>query len=174
MKRLMLILWTVALSLVGYAQQDSAPVRFGFLSYTTVLQAMPEYATVEANVAQLRQQYEAEQKRVEDDFNKKYEEFLDGQKDFPKTILQKRQSELQEMLDKNIAFKKESQRLLAAAETEAKAPLKARLNQAIQQVGMTQGLAFILDTDQQATLFLHPDMGVDVTDAVKQLLTQTK
>ena len=78
------------------------------------------------------------------------------------------------MLDKNIAFKKESQRLLAAAETEAKAPLKARLNQAIQQVGMTQGLAFILDTDQQATLFLHPDMGVDVTDAVKQLLSETK
>ena len=80
---------------VSYAQQDTVSVvKYGYLSYDEVFQSMPEYATMQANLQTLREKYEAEQKRVEDDFNKKYEEFLDGQAGFPKTILQKRQSEL--------------------------------------------------------------------------------
>ena len=112
MKKIMMILVTLLAGLTTYAQElkaDSltAVMRYGFLSYDSVMVAMPEYAEMTTSMAELRKQYEAEQKRVEDDFNKKYEEFLDGQATYPKTILQKRQSELQEILDKNIAFKKE-------------------------------------------------------------------
>ena len=128
---------------------------------------MPDYATMQASMTQLREKYEAEQKRVETDFNKKYEEFLDGQKNFPKTILQKRQVELQEMLDKNIAFKKESQRLLKEAETEAKAPLKARLTEALAKIGQERGYAFIINTDCKCAPWLNPAMGEDITEAVK-------
>ena len=121
-------------------------------------------------VAQLQEQYAAEQKRVEDEFNKKYEEFLDGQRDFPQTILQKRQTELQELLDKNIAFKKESQRLLAEARERALQPLKTRLADALARVGSSRGLAFILNTDQNAMPWMNITMGEDVTDAVKDAL----
>ena len=90
----------VVLGLAAYAQemettaQDSPQaqeLKFGYLSYEAAFQSMPEYATMKANMAQLRDQYEAEQKRVADDFNKKYEEFLDGQSTYPQTILQTRQ-----------------------------------------------------------------------------------
>ena len=93
-----------------------------------------------------------------------------GQRDFPQTILQKRQSELQELLNKNIAFKKESQRLLAEAEKEALAPLQARLANALAKIGNERGLAFILNTDQNATPWMNPALGEDVTDIVKNLL----
>ena len=119
---------------------------------------------------QLRSKYEAEQKRVENDFNTKYEEFLDGQASFPKTILQKRQSELQEMLDKSIAFKKESQRLLSQAEAEAKAPLKQRLANVLKQVGEARGYAFILNTDGNVAPWLNATMAEDCTETVKALL----
>ena len=151
----------------GAAQQG---LKFGYVSYQALLTAMPDYALAQTAMAQLREKYDAEQKRVEDDFNQKYEEFLDVQRNFPQTILQKRQSELQEMLDKNIAFKKESQRLLAEAEAEALAPLKERLNAALIQVGQEQGYAFILNTDQQAAPFINPAMGEDATELVKAVL----
>jgi len=171
MKKVTLILMMALMGLVGYAQTDSAQVmKFGYLSYNAVFKAMPEYAAVQATVKTLREKYEAEQKRVENDFNKKYEEFLDGQKTFPKTILQKRQVELQEMLDKNIAFKKESQRLLAEAEAEAEAPLKARLAEKLAQIGQERGFAFILNTDANAAPWLNTAMGQDVTEAVMELL----
>lgn len=159
------------MGLVSYAQQDTVSVvKYGYLSYDEVFQSMPEYATMQANLQTLREKYEAEQKRVEDDFNKKYEEFLDGQAGFPKTILQKRQSELQEMLDKNIAFKKEGLRLLSQAEKEAKAPLKQRLADVLKQVGEARGYAFILNTDCNAAPWLNAAMAEDCTETVKALL----
>jgi outer membrane protein len=171
MKKVTLVLVMALMSLVSYAQQDSVPViKYGYLSYDSVFQAMPEYATMQANMNELRAKYEMEQKRVENDFNKKYEEFLDGQAGFPQTILQKRQSELQEMLDKNIAFKKESQRLLCKAECEAKAPLKERLAAVLRQVGEARGYAFILNTDGNVAPWLNTAMGEDITETVKNLL----
>ena len=157
------------MGLVGYAQ-DAQALKYGYLSYDSVFKAMPEYATMQASMQTLRDKYEAEQKRVEDDFNKKYEEFLDGQASFPQTILQKRQSELQEMLDKNIAFKKESQRLLCKAECEAKAPLKERLAAVLAKVGEERGYAFILNIDGNAAPWLNSAMGEDISEVVKQLL----
>ena len=145
-------------------------LKFGYLSYEMVLQTMPEYAVAMNDMAELRQKYEAEQKRVEEDFNKKYEEFLDGQKSFPKTILQKRQSELQEILDKNIAFKKESQRLLKQAEEDALAPVKVRLAEVLDAIGRERGYAFILNTDKEAHLWLNPALGEDITTTVKEQL----
>lgn len=171
MKKVTLILVMSLMGLVGYAQQDIAPVmKYGYLSYDSVFQSMPEYATMQANLKVLRDKYETEQKRVEDDFNKKYEEFLDGLAGFPQSILQKRQSELQEMLDKNIAFKKESQRLLCKAECEAKAPLKQRLATVLETIGQERGYAFILNTDGNVAPWLNAAMAEDITEVVKTLL----
>ena len=78
------------------------------------------------SIDDLRQKYDAEMKRAEDEFNSKYEEFLDVQKDLVPAILRKRQAELQEMMQKNINFKNESQRLLKQAEADAFAPVRLR------------------------------------------------
>ena len=166
MKKLILFLLLLA-TMPAMAQGE---LMFGFLSYNIVMQAMPEYAAMQNSMAELREKYEAEQKRVENDFNKKYEEFLDGQKSFPKTILQKRQSELQEMLDKNVAFKKESQRLLKQAEEDAMAPIQARLATALDTIGKERGFAFIVNTDEKATLWLNPSLGEDITATVIEQL----
>ena len=169
MKRFLLLLLTVV-SLSASAQTTEPVLKFGFLSYDAVLRSMPDYALVEEQMALLQDQYAAEQKRVEDEFNKKNEEFLDGQQDFPQTILQKRQTELQELLDKNIAFKKEGQRLMEEAREKAMAPLKNRLAGALANVGSARGLAFILNTDQNAIPWMNITMAEDVTEAVKEAL----
>ena len=153
-------------ALTASAQSDAMTMKFGFLSYEKVMKSMPEYASMQKNMAELRAQYEAEQKRIEDDFNRKYEEFLDGQANFPKTILQKRQSELQEMLDKNVAFKKESQQLLNNAEATMFDSLKSAITTTLVMLGQERGYAFILNTDQNAVPFINPALGEDVTEEV--------
>ncbi|MBR5084541.1 MAG: OmpH family outer membrane protein [Prevotella sp.] len=140
-----------------------AQVKFGYLSYDQALRSLPEYTMTQENMADLRSKFDAEMKCVEEDFNRKYEEFLDGQRDFAPTILQKRQTELQEMLTRNVAFKAESEKLLQQAEVEAMAPLREKLRQAIQRVGAEGGYAFILNTDGDACPYIDPEMGEDVT-----------
>ena len=179
MKKVTLVLLMALMGLAtGFAQtaeeavEQAVTLKYGFLSYQTVMEGMAEYADMQKNMTEMRSQYEAEMKRVEDDFNKKYEEFLDGQKSFPKTILQKRQSELQEMLDKNIAFKKESKRMLDDSEATMLNTIRAVVQSAVETVAQERGYAFVLDTDVKAATWLNPSMGEDMTEAVKALLNQ--
>ena len=166
MKCFLLFCLFAFLPFAAHAQQ----FRFGYLSYEQAFRMMPEYSSVQQGLDVLRGKYEDEIKRVENEFNKKYEEFLDGQRDFAPSILRKRQSELQEMMARNIAFKEESQRLLQQAEEDAMRPLYTKLDHVLSQVGRERGYAFILNTDRHAVPFVHPEMGEDVTDAVMSVL----
>lgn len=147
-----------------------AQVKFGYFSYEEAFRSMPEYAIVQANLNDLRAKYDAETKRVEEEFNRKYEEFLEGQADFAPTILQKRQTELQELLKKNVAFKAEAARLLQQAEADAYAPLRERLSKVLKEIGEGNGYAFILNTDGDACPYIDPEMGEDVLQMVKEAL----
>ena len=170
MKKTIVMMVMVLVGLTASAQSNATTLKFGFLSYDSVRQSMKEYAEMQQQMTALRRAYDAEMKRVEDDFNKKYEEFLDGQQSFPKTILQKRQSELQEMLDKNIAFKNESLRILNETEAQLLESINLMVKISVQQVGQKHGYAFILNTDANALPWLNPEMGEDVTEEVKALL----
>ena len=150
--------------------QENITMKFGFLSYEAALQSMGEYALVQKQMADLSTQYEAETKRVEDEFNAKYEDFLEGQREFPKTILQKRQTELQELMQKNIEFKQNSIQELAKAEQEAMAPLRIKLIETLGNIGRERGYAFIVDTDQKALPFINPAMGEDINQLVQNAL----
>ena len=144
--------------------------RYGYLSYQEALESMPQYAMVQKQMENLHSQYQAETLRVEEEFNRKYEEFLEGQREFPKTILQKRQTELQQLMEKNIEFKANSLKELDAAEKEAMAPLRLRLNDVLREIGIKKGYAFIYDTDTKALPFLNPEMGDDINLIVKDAL----
>ena len=174
MKKIFFLLTLCVMGLTAHAQSDSTVIKFGYLSYDSVMFAMPEYAEMQTNMAQLREQYAAEQKRVEDDFNKKYEDFLDGQASFPKTILQKRQSELQELLDKNIAFKKESTKLLDDVEAQMIASMRTSIDVIVSTIAQERGYAFVLNSDKQAVTFINPAMGEEIGEAVKQLLVKSE
>lgn len=163
-KKLFLFALVFALPVIVSAQ------RFGYFSYNEVLNAMPEYIAATNNLQTLRQQYDAEMKRVENDFNHKYEEFLEGQRSFAPTILQKRQVELQEMMSKNIAFKEESERLLQQAENDAYAPVRQKLNAVVQEIGRQRGYAFILNTDNNACPYVDSTLAEDITTLIKDTL----
>lgn len=169
-KHLLAIIFSVV-SLCASAQSGiTATVKFGFLSYEQALKSMSDYAVTLSQIAKLKDKYDEEAKRVETDFNAKYEDFLDTQADMPKSILEKRQSELQELLNKNIEFKAESRRLLAQAEKDAFAPLHEKLQRALKVIGEQDGYAFIINTDNNACPFINPAQGTDVTQTVVRLL----
>lgn len=149
--------------------QEPQPV-FGYLSYDSALVAMPQLAIVEKQMSDLQQAYDAEMKRVEDDFNQKYEAFLDGRKDFPRTILLKRQTELQQLLQQNIEFKAQCRQEMEKARREAMVPLQGRLAEAIATVARRHKLALVVNTDANACPFIEPALALDLNDEVRQLL----
>ena len=80
MKRIILTLLLVLNCVLSLSAQEKA--RLGFLSYDSLLHAMPEYAQVQQQMQQLRQKYEAEAAYNESNFKRQFAEFLQGQKVF--------------------------------------------------------------------------------------------
>ncbi len=145
-------------------------LHFAYFSFLEVFHTMPGYALAKHNMDDLRMKYDAETKRAEDEFNSKYEEFLDGQRSFAPSILEKRQAELRELMAKNMAFKAESERLLKQAEEEAYAPLKKQIKDVIQKIGKAKGFAFVLNVDGDSLPYVDAAMGEDITELIKENL----
>ena len=151
------------------ATSQAAALRYGYLSVDSVLHSLPDYTIAKHKLSDLKAKYDAEMKRVEDEFNTKYQFFLQDQQELAPSILQKRQAELQELMDKNVAFKAKARQLLQEAEEEAMSPIRDKVNTAIRLVGEKRGLAFVLNTDNNAAPFLNPTFGEDITAAVLQM-----
>ncbi len=164
MKRTLITLLLV-LPLAAMAQ-----IRIGYLSYSRVMQQMPEYAQVQEKLQALKVQYAQEAKRGEEEFQRKFSEFLQGQKDFPQNIMLKRQAELQSLMDSGVKFRQEAEQLLSKAEAEMMAEVKGKLDVAIEAVGSSGGYACVLNTDGGQCPFLNPALSEDVTTAVLQNL----
>ena len=156
-------------ALLPFAAQ--AQLKFGYLSYSNAIKTLPGYALMQENMARLKAQYDGEAQRAEDDFNAKYQAFLEVQNTLATPILRKRQAELQELLDKNVAFKAEADRLLRQAEADMYAPLKTQLNEALKRIGEEHGYMLILNSDNDNLPYVNEMVGEDITTLVKEALT---
>ena len=166
MKKIFMLLFAAIISFAAEAQN----FKFAYFSYVEALKSMPDYETATDNISKLRSQYDNELKKAEDEFNAKYEDFLENQRTLAPAILDKRQSELQELLQKNLKFKEEANWLLAQAENDAYAPLKRKLNATVKKIGMERGYAFVLNTDGDACPYVDSTMGDDISVIIADAL----
>lgn len=145
-------------------------VRFGFLSYSEVIRLMPEYISAQEKLNRLQEKYEAELQRSDKEFNRKYAEFLEGQKEFPENILLKRQKELHELMEKSIQFRDETNALMDNARKEMTAPIMEKLNEAIRIIGQQHQFEYVLNTDNNTYPYINKSVGMDITSLVKKKL----
>ena len=132
-----------------------------------MLTTSPQEAEAQATLARLQGQYDAEIQRSEDEFTRKYAEFLQEQKDFPENIMVKRHKELQELMEKSIAFKREIQATLKTARDKMLEPLTAELDDAISRVALKYNLDYVVNTEEKTYLFINPSTGMDITNDVQ-------
>lgn len=148
----------------------TAQVHIGCYSRDSVIATMPAYAQAQADMARLREQYDAEAKRAETEFNAKYEEFLDALPSLAPAIRRKRQAEMQQAMTANVTFRDEARRLLRQAEGDALAPVQKAIDQAVAQIAQEHGLAVVLNTDTPTVTYLAPELTEDITATLREKL----
>lgn len=167
MKHTILLLFALlsaaTLSAQEAAQTDTEPQdtlslpaqRFGYLSYNEMLQAMPEYRTVVDQLIELGNTYDTEMERAEEEFTRKFQEFVEGQRTFPDNIMLKRQKELQQLMDQTLQFKEEAKQQLTEEEEALMQPLHQKLRDVMREVGLEHNYPYILNTDNNSYPFLN-------------------
>ena len=147
-----------------------ATPRYGFCSMTALLQSLPEYAQAMEAMQQLRERYELEAQHNEDDFRRRFQEYLQGQKNFPEPILLKRQGDLERAMEEGLEFRRQADSLLVVAERDLLAPLRKRVECVGKSIGTERGYDYVIDTDLAAFPFLNPALSEDITaDALAKL-----
>ena len=164
MKRNLLILLTFV-CITATAQS-----KFGYVSYTEIVKALPEYAIVQADLDELQAKYEAEIERSDREFNQKYADFIEEQKSFPDNIRMKRHKELQELMERSIAFKDEVNRTMREARHEMMKALYDKVNEAVMEICTDGGYDYILNTDEKVYIAINPKNGKDITAKLKKAL----
>lgn len=157
------ILFTLTLIFACCATTMAQQAKIAFFSYNEVLTSLPAYSEAQSQLDALRKQYAEELKAAESEFNEKYELFLDQAMSLAQPIREKRQADLEALLERNAQFKQESARLVAQAEKEAMAPIKAKISAAIKALGAAERYIVILNTDSEACPYIDPTFSEDVT-----------
>ena len=137
------------------------------IALLVVMFALPLGAMAQAKFAHMK--YQDEMQRTNEEFQKKYQEYLVQQDSLPKNIAERRQKELNDMAQRQEQFQQEAYQSMQKAQQDAMAPIYKKLDEAIQAVGKTEGVVYIFDLARTPIPFVGAQ-SVDVTAKVKTQL----
>jgi outer membrane protein len=162
MKKLVVLLFMI-LPLGAFAQE----VKIAIVNTGEILNLMPELSEMETKLAGLNAQYEKEFKIIQDEFNKKYTEYMEQEKELTENIKLRRQEELQTLTDRLQNYAPIAQEDIKKKQEELFAPIQKKMIDAIKAVGDEQGYTYILNPQ---VLLYQGNSAVDATSLVKAKL----
>ena len=143
-----------------------AQSKFAHMNSQEVITVMPEFTKAQADLDAMSKQYQDEMKRTEDEFNKKYQEFLAQADSLPQNIAERRQKELQDMAQRQQQFQQDAYQAMQKAQQDAMAPIYKKLDDAIQAVGKAEGVVYVFDLARTSIPYIGTE-SIDVTAKVK-------
>ena len=159
LKKIALLVVMFALPLGAMAQ-----TKFAHMNSQEVIITMPEYTKAQADLDAMSKEYQTEMQRTQEEFNKKYQEFLAQADSLPR-----RQKELQDMAQRQEQFQQEAYQSMQKAQQDAMTPIYKKLDEAIQAVGKAEGVVYIFDLARTPIPYVGTQ-SIDVTAKVKTQL----
>lgn len=167
LKKIALVL-LLALPMGVFAQN----LKFGHINAQEIVSAMPEFAKAQSDIEALDKQLTSELQRTQEEFNKKYQEFQQAiaKDSLPANIAERRQKELQDMMQRQEQFQQEAQQQMQKAQNDAMVPIYKKLDDAIKAVGAAEGVIYIFDLARTPVAYVNESQSVNLTAKVKTQL----
>ena len=147
----------------------NAQAKFGHINSQEIIQLMPEYTKAKSEIDALQAQYEADLKSMNDELQKKAEDFDKNQATLPDNIKQRRQQELQDMDTKIQQSYQDNQQALQKASAEKMQAITNKVLDAIKAVGQEGSYVYIMEMGAGIP-YISTTLSTDVTAQVKQKL----
>lgn len=147
-------------------------VKFGQVFSQEIIVLMPDYTKAVSDIQALEKKYMDEMARTNEEFTKKYQEFQQAVADgtLPANIQERRQKELQDMMERSEQFQQEAQQQMSKTQQELMTPIMKKVEDAIKAVGAAENMAAVFDLSRTYMPYLNESMVIDVTDKVKTRL----
>jgi len=160
MKKLIIAV-LLALPIIASAQ------KFGHINTQELFAEMPEVAQVKLKMDTIQSQYENQLASMNEEFQKKVQDYQTQEATMAEAIKQIRQQELQEMQQRIQLFYQTAEQDIQKKQQELLAPVHEKMTKAIKTVGEREGYTYIFDS--AAMVHIGAD-AIDATPAVKKEL----
>ena len=167
LKKIALVM-LLALPMGVFAQN----LKFGHINAQEIITVMPEFTKAQNDIQTLEKQLTAELQRTQEEFNKKYQEFQQAiaKDSLPPNIAERRQKELQDMMQRQEQFQQDAQQQMQKAQNDAMAPIYKKLDDAIKAVGAAEGVIYIFDLARTPVAYVNESQSINLTPKVKTQL----
>jgi outer membrane protein len=162
MKKLIVLLFMI-LPLSVVAQE----VKIAYVTVQEIFAAMPELSSIEKQLTDLNEKYTQELKAMQDEYQKKYADYVAQQDSLTENIKLRRMQEIDDIRARMENFVPIAQQDMQKKQEELYKPVQERIQNAIKAVGEEKGYTYILDP--QVFLFTG-DNAINATQFVRAKL----
>ena len=164
LKKIALVM-LLALPMGVFAQN----LKFGHINAQEIITVMPEFTKAQNDIQTLEKQLTAELQRTQEEFNKKYQEFQQAiaKDSLPPNIAERRQKELQDMMQRQEQFQQDAQQQMQKAQNDAMSPIYQKLDNALKAVGAAEGVIYIFDLARTSIPYVNESQSINLTNKVK-------
>ena len=141
--------------------------KFGHINTQELFSQMPEVNQVKLKMDTVQSQYENQLASMNEEFQKKVQDYQSQEATMADAIKQIRQQELQEMQQRIQLFYQTAEQDIQKKQQELLAPVHEKMTKAIKAVGERENYTYIFDS--AAMVHIGAD-AVDATPAVKKEL----
>ena len=141
--------------------------KFGHINTQELFAQMPEVNQVKLKMDTINNQYETQLAMMQEEFQKKVQDYQAQEATMADAIKQIRQQELQEMQQRIQLFYQTAEQDIQKKQQELLTPVHEKMTKAIKAVGEREGYTYIFDS--AAMVHIGSD-ATDVTPAIKKEL----
>jgi len=109
--------------------------KFGYVNVEELSEAMPERAKAEATLKELSDKYQADVSKLQEEMNKKYEDYVLQKDSLPSAMLKNKEAELQSLQQRLENYQQLAYQDLQKKQTELITPITEKIYKAIDEVG---------------------------------------
>ncbi len=142
--------------------------KFGKVNTQTIMQALPDVAKANGELEALQKQKENDLKAMQDEFNRKADEYQKAQSSMNATTKQQKETELQNLQQKIQQAYQDGQQELQKKSNELMQPIVAKVRTAIEAVGKAGNYTYIFEDG--AAVYA----GTNVVDVTKEVQAKIK
>lgn len=148
---------------------QNSQVTVAYVNTTDLLNDFPAKAAATQKLIVLSENYKKELELMQNEYNKKYSDYITYQGSLAENIKLRRMQELTELENKMQQFMQLAQKDIEQQEKAMLEPLKKQISDAILQVGVEQNFTVIYDLANPGIAFINP-VAVDANPLVRAKL----
>jgi outer membrane protein len=143
--------------------------KFGHFNSNELVQLMPEWTTAQTELQTLAKQYDDDLKRMQEELQKKADEFQKEQANLLENVRARREQELNDLYQRVIQSRDDNEQAFQKAKAEKMQAISEKITAAVKKIGDEGGYVYIMDITAGIP-YISEKLSTDITPELKKAL----